>query len=250
VAVTVRDPDARDEAVLEGRYPRACSDFEMTRTVLQPDSYAFGTLLHLFRQRGGDIVGSWREGTVPAGLEPVYVHRSRPLGDIVKLVNKFSNNVMTLQLALTLGAERHGVPGTLEKGDRAIKDVLTARGIPIDGLVVDNPAGLSRESRISAAQLGAVLRAAWQSPYMPEFVASLALNGLDGTVRQRTVRGAPSGRMHLKTGTLDDVSSIAGFITAASGRRFLVVVIVNAPGAHRGPGEEVQDALLDWVYRQ
>jgi D-alanyl-D-alanine carboxypeptidase/D-alanyl-D-alanine-endopeptidase (penicillin-binding protein 4) len=249
VALTVRDANARDEAVLEGRYPSGCADFELTRTVLQPDSYAFGLLQYLFRLYGGDIAGGWRTGRVPDGLKPVYVHASRPLGDLVKLVNKFSNNVMTLHVALTLGAERLGEPGTLEKGERAIVGVLTEHGIPVDDIVVDNPAGLSRDSRISAGQLAAVLQSAWRSPYMAEFVSSLALTGLDGTMRQRAVRGVPPGRMHMKTGTLDDVSSIAGFVTAASGRRFIVVVLVNAPGVHRGPGEEVQDALLAWAYR-
>jgi D-alanyl-D-alanine carboxypeptidase/D-alanyl-D-alanine-endopeptidase (penicillin-binding protein 4) len=250
VALAVDDEAVRDRAVLEGRFPAGCREFELARTVLQPASYAYGALKGLFEERGGTIVGSWRNGIVPAGLKPVYVHRSRPLGEIVRLVNKFSNNVMTLQLALTLGAERYGAPGTFEKGERAILDVLAERGVPSEGVVVGNPAGLSRESRISAARLGAVLRAAWRSPFMSEFVSSLSLNALDGTLRQRRIRGAPAGRMHLKTGRIDHVSAIAGYVTAASGRRYAAVAIVNAPGAHQGKGEQLQNALLAWVYQQ
>ena len=137
----------------------------------------------------------------------------------------------------------------MEKGQRAILDVLAERGIDTRGLVIANSAGLARETRISARQLAAVLEAAWNSPYMPEFVSSLALSGLDGTLRSR-FRGAPAaGRMHLKTGRLDDVSAVAGYVDAASGQRMMVVLMVNAQDAHLGPGEELQNALLNWVYR-
>jgi D-alanyl-D-alanine carboxypeptidase/D-alanyl-D-alanine-endopeptidase (penicillin-binding protein 4) len=96
--------------------------------------------------------------------------------------------------------------------------------------------------------LAAILGAAWRSPYMPEYASSLALAGLDGTMRNRFRKSPATGRMHLKTGRLDDVSAVAGYVTAASGQRLIAVVLVNAPEAHRGPGEELQDAVLQWVH--
>jgi len=251
VALAVRDPNRRDQLLLEGQFPTACTEYELTRTVLQPESYAYGLFDLYWRQIGGELKGQWRRGTIPPGVStPFYAHHSRPLGDLVRLVNKYSNNVMTRHLELTLGAERFGPPATPEKGQRAIVEVLGDRGIDTEGLDISNSAGLSRDVRISARQLGQVLAAAWRSPYMPEFVSSLAMAGLDGTLRSRFRGTAEEGRMHLKTGTLDDVSSIAGYVTTPSGRRLMVVLMVNAPGAHRGPGQELQDGLLRWAYRR
>ena len=251
VVFAARDEARRDTAVLDGRFPAACREYELSRTVLRPESYAWGLFDLQWRQQGGELKGGWRVGVLPADIgAPFHVHRSRPLGDIIRSVNKSSNNVMTRHLELALGAERYGSPATPAKGQRAILEVLRERGIDTRGLVIANSAGLSREGRVTARQLAAILSAAWNSPYMPEYASSLAIAGLDGTMRNRFRNSPATGRMHIKTGRLDDVSAVAGYVTAASGQRFLAVVLVNAPEAHRGPGEELQDALLQWVYQQ
>jgi D-alanyl-D-alanine carboxypeptidase/D-alanyl-D-alanine-endopeptidase (penicillin-binding protein 4) len=92
-----------------------------------------------------------------------------------------------------------------------------------------------------------VLSAAWRSRFMPEYVSSLSLAGLDGTTRRRFRKSTAQGRMHLKTGRLEDVSAIGGYVTTPGGDRFAVVVIVNGEDAHRGLGEDLQEVLLDWV---
>ena len=249
VVLALRDAARRDTAVLDGRFPAACREYELSRTVLQPESYAWGLFDLQWRQQGGALEGGWRRGVLPADIgAPFHVHRSRPLGEIIRSVNKSSNNVMTRHLELALGSERYGSPATPAKGQRAILDVLGERGIDTRGLVIGNSAGLSREGRISARQLAAILGAAWRSPHMPEYASSLAIAGLDGTMRNRFRRSPATGRMHLKTGRLDDVSAVAGYVTAASGQRLIAIVLVNSPEAHRGPGEELQDALLQWVH--
>lgn len=272
IALNVVEPPQRDRVMLEGAFPSGCDRYAMTRSVLQPESYAFRLFERFWRQSGGEIDGHWRSAVLPspwfvdgnAASDEVdldaqsegeagallHVHYSRPLGALVRLVNKYSNNVMTRHLELTLGAERFGPPATPEKGRKATFELLEQHGVDTAGMVIDNPSGLSRTARLSARQLGQVLLAAWQGPYMPEFMSSLALSGLDGTVRGRFRNGPATGRMHLKTGTLDHVSAIAGYVQTLDNRRFAVVVMVNAPQAHRGPGEEIQDALLSWVFGQ
>jgi D-alanyl-D-alanine carboxypeptidase/D-alanyl-D-alanine-endopeptidase (penicillin-binding protein 4) len=248
VAVAMKEPGERDQVLLEGRFPNGCDEYALTRTVLRPESYAFGLFDLYWHQLGGEIGGRWRSGTVPESLSaPFYRHRSRPLGDVLRLVNKYSNNVMTRHLELTLGAETYGPPATAKKGRDALLAVLAQHGIDTSGLLVSNSAGLSRDSRISARQLAGVLRAGWNSPFMAEFVSSLAIAGLDGTMRRRLTGTAAQGRMHLKTGTLDDVSAVAGYVMTRSGRRVMVVVLINAPEAHRGLGEDLQDVVLRWV---
>jgi serine-type D-Ala-D-Ala carboxypeptidase/endopeptidase (penicillin-binding protein 4) len=251
VALAVPDPRERDQVILEGRFPAGCDEYALTRTVLQPESYAFGLFDLYWHQLGGTLTGRWRDGVLPdeAG-RPIYVHRSRPLGDLIRMVNKYSNNVMTRHMALTVGAERFGAPATDDKGRRAVLEILEAHGIDTAGFVLDNPSGLSRQTRITARQVAGVLQAGWQSPFMPEFVSSMAISGLDGTLRRRLGEDRTRGRMHLKTGSLNDVSAVAGYLWTGSGDRVLVVLLVNAPDAHRGLGEELQDVVLRWALGQ
>ena len=183
VALNVVDGDGeRDRVMLEGRFPSDCDRYAMTRTVLRPESYAFGLFDVYWRQLGGKQGGRWRPGTLPPEfLEAdggeverhpalLHAHQSPPLGDVIRLVNKYSNNVMTRHLHLTLGAARFDAPATPQKGDAAVQEMLERFGIATEGLVIANPSGLTREARISAAQMGRVLVAAWNAPYMPEFV--------------------------------------------------------------------------------
>jgi D-alanyl-D-alanine carboxypeptidase/D-alanyl-D-alanine-endopeptidase (penicillin-binding protein 4) len=159
-----------------------------------------------------------------------------------------SNNVMARQLIYTLSAEVLGEPGTEAGGRKVVGDWLHDKGFEFTELAFDNGAGLSRDVRMTARDFGAMLRFAWQQPYMPEYASSLSLSGLDGTLSNRMDDGPMEGAAHLKTGTLDHVSAIAGYVQSQSGRRFAVVVMQNEKDIHRGYGEEVQEALLRWLY--
>ena len=157
---------------------------------------------------------------------------------------------MARQVLFTLGAEKFAVPGTEEGGRQVVEDWLKDRQFDPAELKLDNGAGLSRESRISAEVLGKILSYAWQSPFMPEYLSSLSLTGLDGTLARRFRDEPLTGKAHIKTGRLDDVAAIAGYLQSRSGNRYAVVALQNFPDVHRGPGEEVQAALLRWLYEQ
>ena len=234
------------KAVLSGQFPAGCSDYTLWRAVLPPPQYTDALLRALWRHLGGTIEGELRLAPVPENARRILTYPSRPLAEQLREINKWSNNVMTRHLLLTLGIERHGAPGDLAKGREALQVWLEGRGLAVPGTFIDNGAGLSRRTRITASMFGRMLVDAWQHPYMPELVASMPIASVDGTLRNR-FRGDTAGRMHLKTGRLDDVSAIAGIVTSKSGRRYAVVVIMNEPNAHRGSGEAVQDALLRWV---
>jgi D-alanyl-D-alanine carboxypeptidase/D-alanyl-D-alanine-endopeptidase (penicillin-binding protein 4) len=117
-------------------------------------------------------------------------------------------------------------------------------------LTLENGAGLSRESRITARHMTELLRYAYGSPYMPEYLSSMALSGMDGTLTRRLGDSRLRGNAHLKTGSLDHVSGIAGYVLGSSTDRYSVVVFVNHTDAHRGTGDEVQEAVLNWVRDQ
>ena len=127
---------------------------------------------------------------------------------------------------------------------------LEENGLAAGSLSFENGAGLSRTVRISAREFGKLLDFGWRQPYMPEFVASLSLSGLDGTLRRRFRNTPIVGHAHLKTGSLDDVAAIAGYLQSRSGRHYSVVVLHNEKDVHRGTGEEVQEAVLRWLYER
>jgi D-alanyl-D-alanine carboxypeptidase/D-alanyl-D-alanine-endopeptidase (penicillin-binding protein 4) len=246
ITFTHADAAKLDHVVLSGDYSRRCNAYSLGRTVLQHDTYAFGLFESLWREVGGKFSGKLRNAEVPAGTVPSVIWHSAPLGEVIRSINKNSNNVMTRQLLYTLGAERFGAPGTREHGIHAVRDLLQARGIDPAPLVLTNGAGLSRDERVSARLLADVLRAAARSPYAAEFIASLSLGGMDGTTRGRFDEGPGSAITHVKTGRIDYVSALAGYVHNPS-RTYVMAVLVNNDKAHRGPGQEIEEAVLRWI---
>ncbi len=255
VALQLEGGTARDRLIVSGRYGQDCELYTMTRSVLTAPTHAYGVFRTLWEEAGGRLSGNLR---VEPGLldaraqeeDPYLRVQSPPLADVIRFINKYSNNVMSRHVFLTLGAQVFGPPATPEKARRAAKLVLRQRGMVFNGMRLDNGAGLSRTTRIAAGDLGKVLLDASYSPWFAEYVSSMSLAGLDGTLRKRFRAEPATGQMHLKTGRLNDVFATAGYVHAASGRDYAVVILQNFPDADRGPGEEAQSALLRWVYEQ
>ncbi len=248
ISILARDDYAT--MVLDGNFPNRCKHFALSRTALDHNAYAFGLFAAMWKEGGNVIEGQWRKGSAPTDLKPFLAFPSEPLGDVVRHINKHSNNVMARQLLYTLAAETFGAPGT-EQGGRAVVDDWLAKKLPgADSIRIDNGAGLSRVASINARDFDRLLHFAWQQAYMPEFASSLALSGHDGTLRARFNDRELTGQAHLKTGSLDHVSAIAGYMQSKSGKRFAVVALLNHTDVHRGPGEELQTALLRYLYDQ
>ncbi|MBE7939782.1 MULTISPECIES: D-alanyl-D-alanine carboxypeptidase/D-alanyl-D-alanine-endopeptidase [Ramlibacter] len=229
-----------------GGYPAGCGENSWPVAFADPSSYAERAVGGLWRQLGGGLQGRVREGRVPDGLAPAFESASPPLAEVVRDINKFSNNVMAQQLFLTLGGLQQGRPATLE-GGRAALQAWWKQRFPADAQppYFDNGSGLSREERITAGQLAGLLQAAWASPVMPELLASLPVVGVDGTLRR--AHAAP-GLAHLKTGSLRDVAGIAGIVDGLGGRRWVLVAVVNHPQA--AAARPALDALVDWAAQE
>lgn len=242
--------EAIDKMIFSGRFPTGCKSYAMDRTALSHNEFAYGLFTSVWRESGGEFTGGWMNAKAPEDAEPIVSFRSLPLAEIISRVNKNSNNVMARQMLYTLSAEVLGAPGTESGGRKVIENWLADTGIEFPTLRLDNGAGLSRDARVSAREFGALLELAWRKPYMPEYLASMAVSGLDGTLRRKFDDERLTGQAHLKTGSLDHVSAIAGYLQAKSGRRFSVVMLHNYDDVHRGPGEEAQVALLRWLYEQ
>ncbi len=233
---------------LSGSVAGSCGEFSLYRLALSQQEYTEAVFRLLWRELGGTFKGKMRAGVVPADAVVLASHESPTLGEAIRVINKRSNNVMARTLLLTLGAERGRRPATVASSESVAKDLLSRQGLDMPELVIDNGAGLSREARVSADSLASLLTLAWRSPVMPEYLASMAIAGVDGTVRRRMKGNGALGMAHLKTGSLRDVRSIAGYVLGNSGKRFVVVSIVNHDNA--GAVRGFDDALIAWLAEQ
>jgi serine-type D-Ala-D-Ala carboxypeptidase/endopeptidase (penicillin-binding protein 4) len=238
--------DASARATFSGSYPAACGESTWNVALLSHPSYVWGVFRELWEELGGTFKGGARDGALPPGARLLYTAESPSLPEVVRDMNKFSNNVMARQVFLTLSSETLKVPGNDQRSAEVVRAWLGRKGLSGDELVVENGAGLSRNDRIGAATLGALLVDAWHSPVMAEFTASMPLVAYDGTMRRRLRTANVAGQAHIKTGSLAGVRALAGYVLARDGGRFAVVFFINHSNA--GAGEPAQDALLRWVY--
>ncbi|MDR1463365.1 MAG: D-alanyl-D-alanine carboxypeptidase/D-alanyl-D-alanine-endopeptidase [Azoarcus sp.] len=244
-----RDLDAHLEGqrlVLTGSIPASCGPRIWATAPLAPSDFGAALVQALWRELGGKLRGSVRGGTAPEGVRTLIADDSAPLAEIVRTMNKWSNNVIARQLLAQLGRGNPAPTDSVGAGIEAARQRLAEARIDISGLVIANGAGLSRDARIRADSLGTLLIRAWQRPWMPEFIASLPVVGRDGTTRRRLVDSPARGYAHLKTGTINDVKAIAGYVLDQYGRRYAVVMMVNHPQAANSG--KAQDALIEWIW--
>lgn len=229
----------------KGAYPRACGARAWS-AVPWPgawfgDRYAGETFRVLWQETGGGWSGAAESGLVPDGARELLAFASKPLSDIVKDINKESINPMARSLFLLLSSQEGG-PGTLEASRKALSGWLEEKGIDVAGFAPDNGSGLSRTERASARQIAGVLAVGYNAWWAPEFLASLPIAGVDGTMKRRGIAG---GSARMKTGYIRGVRSAAGYVKAASGAWYAVCAIINSPAALQG-GRAI-DALLESV---
>jgi serine-type D-Ala-D-Ala carboxypeptidase/endopeptidase (penicillin-binding protein 4) len=232
-----------------GTYAASCGEknwyvhpYQMTHT-----RYFELVFRQLWAGLGGTLTGQVMDGVLPSGARAVAEWQSASLPEVIRDINKYSNNVMAKQLLLTLPIQVLQLQASTERGAAVVKRWLGDKGIDAPELTIENGSGLSRFERISALTMGRLLLAAFHSPTMPEFVGSLPLAGLDGTMQRRLTTEPVAGHAHIKTGSLNEVRAIGGYLLAASGKRYVVVCIINHANAVNG--QRAQDALLQWVYQ-
>ncbi|MBS4097929.1 MAG: D-alanyl-D-alanine carboxypeptidase/D-alanyl-D-alanine-endopeptidase [Sulfuricella sp.] len=237
-----RNGGATVKVAFSGDYPLACGERNWHLALFDNTTYVSSLFRLLWEEMGGVLRGAAKRGVTPAAARLLASSESRQLADVVRDVNKFSNNVMARQLLLTLGN------GSSEAGAQALNAWLAEKGQRFPELAIENGSGLSRRERISAEHLGELLAAAWRSPVMAEFVASLPIAGIDGTMKKRLVERGVAGHAHIKTGSLKGVKAIAGYVHDRKGRQIVAVFLINHPNA--AAGQAAQDALLEWIYQR
>jgi D-alanyl-D-alanine carboxypeptidase/D-alanyl-D-alanine-endopeptidase (penicillin-binding protein 4) len=242
-------PTDPGRVVVTGRMAQSCAPQTQRLAVMEPAQYAWGTFVTLWHQQGGEFRGGMLRAPTPPAARLLLIHESQPLADIVRVTNKYSSNMMARSLVLAIAAEQVGTPATTDAGENAILAWLAQRELIFPELVIGNGSGLSREARVSGDSMVRMLASAWRSRYAPEFLASLALGGLDGTLQKRFPNISDPSRIRMKTGSLKDVSAIAGYVQGDSGKSYAVVIFLNHAGVQNGPGETIQAAVIDWVLK-
>ncbi len=234
---------------VNGQLSDGCSS-QTYLSLLDHATYTAGAVRAIWQELGGSIQGKDRLGAVPKDAKVLARAFSPDLAEVIRDINKYSNNTMAQQLFLSLGARyRNEADGDDAKAaQRVVRQWLAKKGITAPHLVMENGSGLSRAERVSAREMATLLQAAWRSPYSAEFVSSMPIAGMDGTMRKRLKRTAVSGEAHIKTGTLNTVRAIAGYSRDNNGNTWAVVAILNDPKPW-GAASVLDQVLLD-LYRQ
>jgi D-alanyl-D-alanine carboxypeptidase/D-alanyl-D-alanine-endopeptidase (penicillin-binding protein 4) len=267
-----------DSIVLQGDYPVGCGEREQNLSVMPHTRYVGAVFRAVWKELGGTLQGKEIDGTAGSNAMLFSTHRSEPLSAAIRDINKFSNNVMARQLFLTLGeslpvvsdgdspsentqpqssvsaqpafpapSERTGHM-SIERSMLAMQTWEERNSLHFPEVVLENGAGLSRKERISAAHMAQLLQHASNHPLSAELQASLPILGVDGTVKKRLRDSPAASHAHLKTGSLEGVKALAGYVKSKSGREWIVVFFINHPYARRG--QDAQDALIEWVQKK
>jgi len=241
-----------------GTFSPDCGERYLELSVFDDEKYAYYTFKKLWRQLGGSFEGKLKTQDMTTQIlngqaVKVLVQFSEPLAYVAREINKWSNNLMARQLLLTIGAEKLGAPANEAKGATVIKALLAnknlnGQSLAASELVIENGSGLSRIERINADHLGRMLVSAYISPVMPELMASLPILAQDGTIQKRLNESPAAHHAHLKTGSINGVSAIAGYVLDANSHRHVLVMMVNHTNA--SASKSAQDALIEWVHQQ
>jgi D-alanyl-D-alanine carboxypeptidase/D-alanyl-D-alanine-endopeptidase (penicillin-binding protein 4) len=234
---------------MHGTFPRHCVQTQELNVIDRDD-----LIERAFRLTWGRLGGRWEGrahvGHAPTGARVLAESFGRSVGELAVAVNKSSDNAHARVLFNLLGAKARAIDETsFAASERVIRTWLRTHGVDDRGFVFENGSGLSRIEKIPTAQLATLLARARSSPWAPEFLASLPLAGMDGTMRNRLKDSPARGQARMKTGTLRDVVSLAGYMNDATGAPYIVVAFVNHPRATHDVARPIVDALVDWVAR-
>jgi D-alanyl-D-alanine carboxypeptidase/D-alanyl-D-alanine-endopeptidase (penicillin-binding protein 4) len=193
------------------------------RSTPDPAGAAAASFVRILNERGVRVAGHSAWGTAPASAFPLAQIESAPLEDVLRFMDRESDNFTAELVLKALGAEIAGV-GSTGAGARVVVDALAAAGIPLAGVRIADGSGLSRTNRLTPRALGAILLAAWNDPELrPVLWDSLPVAGRNGTLERRLDSRPAYGAVRAKTGTTAVASALSGFVR----RRYAFVVLQN-----------------------
>ena len=235
---------------VKGQLPMGESEAVFYRNIENPARYAAETFFTFLRQAGVRIDGVPQTGrTTPANAKPLYTYMSQPLAMVLKELNTYSNNFIAEQLIKTLAAEISGAPGSHAEGTRLVMNFLRKYGIDTRGTVIVDGSGLSRQNQLSTQAIVDVLSNAYiRFDIGPDFLASLPVLGAEGGAKKRFLHSPARAQIRAKTGTLNGVSTLAGYVSTQIGRVYSYAIFLNNNRCgHRG-ADSIENKLVNAIY--
>lgn len=248
---SIRSEGNIHKAVFQGTLSSRCGARNYKSVISDPENMLFAGIRNIWIQEmQGTIQGNqFIIQVTPKDARLIYGIKSKPVSEVLPLINKKSNNVMARQLFLSIAAKKAGMPATNVKGATAIKSWLFSRGLDFPELVMENGSGLSRIGAISVRHMAEMLIDAYKSSNQQVFLNSLPIMGVDGTLRNRMKHTIVAGQAHMKTGTLSNVRGIAGYVNSTNGSTYVVAILHNDPKA-RYSTRTAHDELIQWTATQ
>jgi len=244
--VSIDTKGNRPLVVFSGTLSTHCPKRTISKLLTHPHESFYHAFRAALKRAGITFGGRMTLGRVPRTAKALLVHRSRSLLQIIAKTNKKSNNLYARHIFLLLGAQHEGAPATEAKGAKAVRSILSARGLWDERIRINNGCGLSRHSNITATALVNVLRDAYKQ-FGKKWMNTLAIAGKDGTIKRRFKRSVAKGRAWMKTGTLNNAKNIAGYVRGKSGKYYVVAILYN--GRERWKGSTLQNQIIEWLVR-
>lgn len=240
--------DIGDTVLIRGSIPQDETELRFYRNIVNPSLYTAHMFKDFWERREFKLGGVVKEGAVPASARKILEFKSLPLWQVVWGMNKFSNNFVADQILKTVGAENWGVPGSLEKGITSLHDALTDIGIPKNAYQIMDGSGLTRDTRVSARQIVQVLTAGHEDMALsPEFMSSFGVAGEDGTLKSRFQHSRLRSLLRAKTGSLDGVTSLAGYCPSPEGEWIAFAILLNDNRRKHGRMTQWADAVASAI---
>ena len=232
--------------LFQGKISQRCGTRNICKVVTKPYLSFFYALKEALKKEGIVVTGNMRLRKVPQSASILFTHYSRSLEEIVSKTAKKSNNLYARHLLLTLGAKIYGAPATVDKGRRAVENILKRQdALGMDTLQIDNGSGLSRTAKLSAKTLAKMFDHAYEH-YGQRWMNTLSIAGVDGTIKKRFRGTIVKRRAWMKTGTLKRVKNIGGYVKSKMGRLYTVVILTHTTKGH-WKAAQLQNDIIKWV---
>lgn len=234
--------------ILKGKISKRCGKRNVCKVITKPYKSFYYALKEKLNQEGVKVGGILKLERISQDARDLFTYYSRSLEEIVSKTAKKSNNLYARQLLLLLGAKVYGAPATMGKGRSAIVQILSSKGALGNGVLrVDNGSGLSRVSKLNAKLLADMYDNAYDR-YGTRWMETLSIAGVDGTIKRRFRHTVVKNRAWMKTGTVNRVKNIGGYVKNKKGKLYTVVILVNSPKS-RYRGAKLQNQIMTWLVK-
>ena len=246
VGARIDKSKSKPTMILQGRLSKKCKTQVISKVITKPYKSFYYALKNALLERGIKVDGTLKVKKTPKGSKPLFIHYSQTLEKIISKTAKKSNNLYARHLLLLLGSKIYGSPATIEKGRKAVKYILQINGALHNRLPkIDNGCGLSRRAKLSAKMMTIMLDNAYKR-YGKRWMNTLSIAGVDGTIKRRFRGSVVQNRAWMKTGTVNRVKNISGYVKDKSGRLYTVVILVNSKKA-KYSGSRLQNRVIKWL---